>query len=323
MSVSGNLIPIPAQTGLLSPLTPKASPALTARGAAVNDLSAAAPVLAAKLLGAVRPSPAVSLCADFVRRLHRSRAWVGAQFWATFCFILAGVAWAATPAEPVWQASLFSLAPPILAASMLALQAITMRSLTGEDRRRTSLLWGSLALLAWSAVIAAIWALLAWFDQILPLWAAWLGAHAEPQAASFTPWRAERWLEAGAWVLRWIVVPAVAIPGAMGAAQWARLPWRKIGRMLLDWRWWSAVVLAALAGVALPGALFAAEPHGTIVQQVTGLFLQLAGAFVVTVSSWVLLLGWAAVLLCRKAAPSPQRAARQPEPHVLLHTKAA
>ncbi len=275
-------------------------------------------------LAAVRPFPAVSLFADLACRLHRSRAWVGAQFWAILCFILAGIAWAAAPPEPAWQAGLFSLAPPGLAAAMLTLEAITMRSLMGEDRRRTRLLWGASALLAWSAAIAAIWAVLAWCEQAVPLWAAWIGAHAQSQATLFTPLRAERWLEAGIWVLRWIVAPAAVVPCFMAAAQWGRrLPWREISRVLLDWRWWTAIVLAALGGVALPGRLFAAEPHGAILHQLAALFLRLAVAYVLAVGSWVLLLGWAAVLFSRRPTPPTRMAARQPKPHARLHPKAA
>ncbi len=323
MVISGIFVPTAGQV-FSTQFMLKASPVPPVGGAAVNDLPAAGPVPSAAPLAAVRPFPATSLFADLLGRLQRSRAWVGAQFWAIFCFILAGIAWASAPSEPAWQASLFSLAPPLLAAAMLILQAITMRSLMGEDPKRAPFLWGTLALLGWAAVIVAVWALLVWCDRALPLWVAWLSAHAQPQATMLTAWRAEGWFEAGAWVLRWIVVPAAAVPCAMAAAQWGGdLPWRKIGRMLLGWRWWTGVVLAALVGVALPDGLFAAAPDGSIPHQIIALFLRLGVAFVLAVGSWVLLLGWAAVLLGRKSPPPLRLVARQPKPQIPLHTKAA
>lgn len=324
MIISGNFVPTPAQSGLSLHLVLKTTPVPAAGGVAMNGYSAAGPVPAGNQLAAARPFPAVGHFTDLVRRLHRSRAWVGAQFWAIFCFILAGIAWASAPSEPAWQASLFSVAPPLLATAMLILQCITMRSLMSEERGRAPLWWGCLGLLAWSAIVAAIWACLVWCDQAVPLWAAWLSAHAQPQSTLVTPLQAERWLDAGAWVLRWIVLPGAAVPCAMGAAQWGCwLPWRKIARILLNWCWWPGVVQAALVGVALPDCLFAVEPHGSILQQIADLCLKLAAAYILAVGGWVLLLGWAAALFSRHPTPPPQLVARQPKPQIRLRTKAA
>jgi hypothetical protein len=61
------------------------------------------------------------------------------------------------------------------------------------------------------------------------------------------------------------------------------------------------VVLAALLGVVLPGHFFNGVPHGTVSQQVWAVALKLVGSYLLAVCSWVLLLGWAAVMLGRPA----------------------
>ena len=86
------------------------------------------------------------------------------------------------------------------------------------------------------------------------------------------------------------------------------LPLRRVLRLLWNWRWWPAVVLAALIGVALPGRFFTGEPHGTVAHQVWDVFLKLAGAYLLAIVSWVLLLAWAAVLFART-----QRGAKPPD----------
>jgi hypothetical protein len=60
-------------------------------------------------------------------------------------------------------------------------------------------------------------------------------------------------------------------------------------------------VLAALAGVVLPGHFFNGVPQGTVSHQVWVVALKLVGSYVLAVCSWVLLLGWAAVMLGRPA----------------------
>ncbi len=71
--------------------------------------------------------------------------------------------------------------------------------------------------------------------------------------------------------------------------------------MMLNWRWWIGAVIAALVGVLLPSYFFNGEPHGTVSHQVWAVSLKLAGAYLLAMASWVLLLAWAAVLLTRDA----------------------
>ena len=90
----------------------------------------------------------------------------------------------------------------------------------------------------------------------------------------------------------------------MTATGW-HLPWRRILRLLWNWRWWLGVLVAALVAVALPSLFFASEPSGTVHAQVWHVALKLTAAYLLAVGSWVLLLGWFAVLFNRTVPPAP------------------
>jgi hypothetical protein len=109
------------------------------------------------------------------------------------------------------------------------------------------------------------------------------------------------------WVFRWIVVPAKVIPYAAASAQWGwRLPWRRVIRMLWNWRWWLGVVVAALLAVELPSRLFAVTPSGGVNAQIWHVVLKLIATYLLAVGSWVLLLGWVAVLFDRQKPPGEE-----------------
>ena len=96
-------------------------------------------------------------------------------------------------------------------------------------------------------------------------------------------------------------MPAKLIPYGMASSQWGwRIPWMRVLRMLWNWRWWLAVVVAALVAVRLPGRFFVAEPGGTVSAQVWHVGLKLAATYVLAVGCWVLLLAWAATLFGRQ-----------------------
>jgi hypothetical protein len=247
----------------------------------------------------------VNRAQDFLGRLGRSWGWIIAQFGLTLVVILLGLGWTRLPEKHAWQVALELLVPLLLAISFLELEAGTMRALAGDDGRRVKLVWGAMALLAWVALFIAAWAVLDWCDDKIPEWAGYLNsrASAETRATLFTFEHIQKWLTFVEWVLRWIAVPGKLIPYAMASAQWGwRVPWRRVMRLLLDWRWWPAVIAAALAGVLLPGHFFAGLPHGTVTHQVWAIGFKLTGAYLLGVASWVLLLAWAAVLLA-PAAP--------------------
>lgn len=239
---------------------------------------------------------------DLVRRLRSSLGWIAAQFLLTVLLILIGLAWTRLPDKHVWQVALTLLVPVLLAISALELGAGTMRALSDDDGRRVKLVFGAITLLVWVTLYCACWVALDWCDDQIPDWAGYLNSRASAgaRATVFTYEHIQHWLTVAEWLLRWIAVPGKIIPYAIASSQrgW-RLPFRKIIRVLLNWRWWPAVVLTALAGVALPGHFFAGLPHGTVAHQIWAAAFKLAGSYVLAVGCWVLLLGWAAVLLSR------------------------
>lgn len=243
------------------------------------------------------------LLKDLIHRLRLGWRWVVAQFVGTLLLILVGIAWTRLPEKHAWQVLLSLLLPLLLAACALWLQAGTMRSFGGDDGKRVKLVWGAMTLLVWVALFWACWAILDWCDGRISLWAGYLNSQAPAHARAklFTYEHIQRWLVIAEWVMRWVVVSAKIIPYAVASAQWGwRLPIRRVLRILWNWRWWPAVVLAALLSVWLPGRFFAGEPHGTVSAQIWHVSLKLAATYLLAAGSWVLLLGWAAVLFGRQ-----------------------
>ncbi len=243
---------------------------------------------------------------DLFRRLTQARVWVGLQFGLTLLLLLAGLAWTRLPDKHLWQVALSLLLPFLLIVSALELEAGTVRKLACDDGTRVKLVWGAVTLLVWIALGWACWAALDWCDDRIWQWAAYLNskASADDRSRLFTFEHIQSWLTELEWVLRWIVVPAKVIPCAAASAQWGlRIPWRRVIRLLWNWRWWLGVVLASFVGVALPSQFFTALPKGTVAAQEWRVGLKLAGAYVLAISSWVMLLGWWAVLFTPKRKP--------------------
>jgi hypothetical protein len=241
---------------------------------------------------------------DLLRRLRTNSGWIAAQFLGTPLIVLAGMVWTRVPEKHWWQVGLTLLLPLLMLAATLALEAGTMRSFIGQDDRRVRFAWGALTLLVWIAVVWLAWFILDWCDDQIPQWASYLNSRAPAHARArlFTYAHITTWLSVLEWIFRWIVVPAKVIPHAMTSAQWGgRLPWRKLLRMMLNWHWWLGVATAALVGLLLPSYFFNGEPRGTVTHQVWAVSLKLAGAYLLAMASWVLLLAWAAVLLTRDA----------------------
>jgi hypothetical protein len=258
---------------------------------------------------------------DMFGRLRQSWRWVAAQFVVTLLLILAGLAWTRLPERHVWQVLLSLLVPLLLAISVLETQAGTARSLAGDDAKRVKLVWGAMTLLVWIAVVWVAWALLDWCDDRFYQWAGYLNskASATARAKLFTYEHIYLWMTYVEWVFRWIVVPAKVIPYAMASAQWGmRLPWRRVIRLLWNWRWWLGVTVAALVAVALPARFFAPDPYGSVSAQIWHVSLKLAANYLLAVGSWVLLLAWEAVLFGRQKPRTDETLALilgQTEPH--------
>lgn len=252
---------------------------------------------------------------DLLGRLRHSGRWVAAQFVGTLLLILIALAWTRLPEKHVWQVLLSLLAPLVVGISVLELEAGTVRSLTEDDGRRVKLVWGAMTLLVWFAVAWLTWALLDWCDNRIPQWAGYLNSQASAHARAklFIYEHIRLWMTIMEWVLRWVAVPAKIIPYAMASAQWGwRLPWRRVLRLLWNWRWWPAAAAAALLSVWLPGRLFAGVPTGTVSAQIWHVTLKLTATYLLAVGSWVLLLGWAAVLFGRQLPPAEPEFAEVP-----------
>ena len=227
-------------------------------------------------------------------RLRQSRRWIVAQILVTALLLAIGIAWTRLPEKHVWQVTLSLLLPLLLGLSAIELQAGTMRSFAADDGKRVKMIWGALTLLVWIALAALAWWFLDWCDDQIFEWAGYLNskAPAHARAKLFTYEHIYLWITYAEWVLRWIVVPAKVIPCAISSAQWSyRLPLRRIFRLLLNWRWWSGVVVASLTGVLLPEELFDSAPHGSVSEQVWRVVLKLAVAYLLAVGSWVLAVG--------------------------------
>jgi hypothetical protein len=227
----------------------------------------------------------------------------------TLLLILAGAGWTRLPDRHAWQVVLSLAIPVLLVISALELQAGTVRAFADDDGKRVKLVWGAGALLVWIALGAAAWEVLDWCDDQIPLWAGYLNSRASAgaRATLFTYDHVLCWLTDLEWLLRWVVVPAKVIPYGAVTAQWGwRLPWRRVLRLLWNWRWWLGVVLVAVVGVVLPGNFFAGEPHGTVTAQVWAVGMKLTVAYLLAVASWVLLLGWWATLFGRQEPPAEE-----------------
>lgn len=248
---------------------------------------------------------------DLFHRLRLHWAWVAAQFGLTLLLILLGLAWTRLPDKHLWQVGLSLLIPVLLAISALELQAGTVRAFAEDDGERVKLPRGAVTLLVWIAVGAAAWAFLDWCDDQIPLWAGYLNskASAHARAALFTYEHIGHSLTTVEWIIRWIVVPAKLIPYGAASTLWGlRLPWRRIYRFLWNWRWWLGVALASLVGVDLPGQFFNGTPKGTVSAQILSVSLKLAAAYLLAVSSWLVLLAWWAVLFGRHEKPPTEEA---------------
>ena len=240
-------------------------------------------------------------------RLWTARRWVAGQFGGTLLLMIAGLAWTRLPDKHGWQVALSLVIPVLLVISLLELEAGTVRKLADDDGLRVKLVWGAMTLLLWIALVWVSWWILDWCDDQIPLWSGYLNSKASPHAR-FTYMSFEhitRDLTILEWIFRWIAVPAKVIPYAVASSQWGlRLHWRRVLRILWNWRWWLAVTISALVAVWLPSKFFASLPAGTVSAQVWHVWLKLAATYLLMIGCWVFLLGWACTLFGRQLPPA-------------------
>lgn len=236
---------------------------------------------------------------DLLKRLGRARVWAGLQFGLTLVLLAVGVLWTRLPDKHWWQVGLTLLIPVLLIVSLLELQAGTMRKLADDDGKRVKLVWGAATLLVWLAVVWGCWWALDWCDDRSPQWGYYIYSQlpARVRAHMVNEVQIKSFLSILIWVFRWIAVPAKVTVWAGATAQWGwRVPVRRVLRVLWNWQWWLVVTVAALVAVRWTGHWFDADPTGTVSAQEWKVGLKLAGVYVLGLSSWVVVLGWWAVL---------------------------
>jgi hypothetical protein len=259
----------------------------------------------------------VSYIQDFLLRLRRSRWWIAIQLVGTPLLLAAGLAWTQLPDRHWWQVVLTLLIPLLLVISILEVEAGTMRSLADDDGKRVKLVWGACTVLVWAGLFWACWAALDWCDDQIPAWASYLSSKtsAGMRATTFTYAHLAHWLTVTERIFRWIVVPGKIIPYSVVSAQWGwRIPFRRVIRLLLGWRWWPAVIAASLVGVSLPAHFFSTLPHGSVSTQIWSVVWKMIATYLLVIGAWVLLLAWAAVLLDRSAPGAEDNGDEQGEP---------
>jgi hypothetical protein len=242
----------------------------------------------------------MTLFATYFRRLGQSWRWLLVQLLLTPVLLLLGVAWTRIPDKTFLEVAATFLLPLLLVVSFLELEAGTLRSFATDDGRRVKLVWGAVGVLLIVLGLWIGWRLTDTLDGHVSTWASYLNSQSPAHTSIFTYARYERALNVMVWIVRWIVIPGLLLPIMLPLAQWGKsIPWRRVFRLFIDWKWWLGITVAALLGVLLPSCFFDSLPKGTVSAQEWHLGLKLGGAFLLKLVSWVLALGWLAVLFDR------------------------
>jgi hypothetical protein len=246
----------------------------------------------------------VNLLNELMNRVRRPWRWLVAQVLLTPLLAVFTLVWTRIPEKHLWQIFLTLLLPALVLISLFELEAGTMRAFARDDGKRLKLVWSAVALAVVAVVLCLCWTLLNWCDNQSWNWAFYLSskAPASLRARLLSYDHLNNWIMALLWLARWVVTPAVLLPFAQGAALhglW-KLPWRRSLLLIADWRWWLGVLLFALLGVLLPAHLFNNAPHGSVQAQELRVGLKLAASFLLIMVSWILSLGWLAILFDNK-----------------------
>ncbi|MBS1805628.1 MAG: hypothetical protein JST28_19875 [Acidobacteria bacterium] len=235
-----------------------------------------------------------------ILRLGHAWPWIIVQFAGILVFILIGLAWTRVPDKSAWDVFLTLTLPILLLITLLLIETATMRRLMDNEADRARLVWATGLLAFWVALGMAAWLLLDWCDTRIPNWASYLNSRfsSSNRATVFTYDHLQHWLTLVEWVLRWIIVPGKLILCATATSHWGwRVPFRRVLRVMLSWRWWLAVILCSLVAIAWTSTFFAGIPHGSVSHQVWAVALKLTGVYILAIAAWLALLAWAAALL--------------------------
>ncbi len=215
-----------------------------------------------------KPLPENDALTELFDRLRVYRRWVwGAFGWAALS-VLDDLTLERLSDNQSWIKMIAAFTLILLA---LILVAGMLRSLLSDEVKRVRMVWGTLSMLIWVVLALIIaFSLSLWYVPIAP------------------------------WVLSWVVAPAILFPFAASSAVWGlRLPWRRILRLLLNWRWWLGLTAEAVVGVALPDLINFATRSASAPESLWRAGVKEGINGVLATGSWILLLGWFAVLFNR------------------------
>jgi hypothetical protein len=190
---------------------------------------------------------------DLFRRLRTSLAWVAAQFWATLLLILAGVAWTRLPDSYAWQVGLTLFAAT--ACCLPRLCSSRREPCAGSSMMRSgACLCGWAYSLSWSGPRShgLAWALLDWCRDQIPEWAGYLNSRASAhlRATDFYL-RAHSKLahvSSMGFSLDRVAGEGDSLGAGLCSMGLASAVAKDCIRLMLNWRWWLAVIVAALVG---------------------------------------------------------------------------
>ena len=108
---------------------------------------------------------------------------------------------------------------------------------------------------------------------------------------AFGEWRFHDLIHAKLVTFTWFVLPAVLLPLLAWAASFG-LSRRGLGaavRVYARWRYWAAAIIGALAGIWVPSLLIDWTPATTLTGESISMVLRLLTAYLLAVSSWLMI----------------------------------
>jgi len=224
------------------------------------------------LFGRQKPLPESDAVTELFDRMCVSRRWVAAQFGWVILFGAAVFIGRSIPNEFNWKNWIIGLSLLVLFALWTVLQAGMLRSLLIDSGRRVRMIQGILSMLLWMVLMpVAAFTLSLWHTPI------------------------------ATWLVGWVAAPAILLPFVFASLVWGLiLPWKRVLRFVIAWRWWVGVFFAAL------GAVLVVQISSNVFSTSGGLAgLNFGVALFIELGIWLLLLGWFAVLFNRTVPPAP------------------
>jgi hypothetical protein len=234
---------------------------------------------AGMLFGRQKPLPERDAVTELFDRLRASRRWIWAQFGWTLLFVLAFLIGRGIPNLINWSYWISVPLTLLLLTPWIVLQGGFLRSLLMDRERRVQMIQGLVSMLLWMILALRItFSLVLWHTPI------------------------------ATWLIGWVVAPVILLPFASATAVWGlNLPWKRVLKVVIAWRWWLGVLLAA---IEVELALLISRNVFSTSGWVSELSLGVVSLFVMGI--WILLLGWLAVLFSRTLPPAKEGFAEIP-----------